>query len=207
MQQRSATWDWSSLGLYYATTAYNVYIASLACYVAQLDDYPSQMKGVEERVLRAAAPGPYRWAMAEDLFRLSDCYGLSANFRDLETTALAAKVRAATFENNAHGGLRVRERAQALSRAISSSDKLVRRAMWHQWISQNPLFVLQRALQHVSQRGLTPRSVMTDIAGQASRPWNQPTLRRIRARFQSTLAARLRQGAHYDPEKMLKGLF
>eukprot|EP00959_Pyramimonas_sp_CCMP1952_P159178 3329155-Pyramimonas_sp.AAC.1 len=129
MLQRSATWDWSPLGLYYATTAYNVYVASLACYDAQLDDYP-QMKDVAERVLRAAAPGPYCWAMPDDLSRLSDCCGLSASFRDLETTALAAKVRAATFENNSHGGLRVHNRAQALSRAISSSDNLVRRAIW-----------------------------------------------------------------------------
>ena len=174
--------------MYYATTAYNIYVASLPCYVAQLDDYPPQMKQVEERTLRSrAAAGPYRWAMPEDLSRLADHYGQSANFRDPEATALAAKVRVATFENNRHGGLHVTSRARALLRAAAASTKLGRRALWHAWIQQNPLFTLERAVQQVKLQGLSPASIMQGLSGQAQRPWTQPTLKRIRARFLSTL--------------------
>ena len=199
MLQRGSMWDWSSLGMYYATTAYNTYVASLPCYVAQLDEYPAQMKQTEEQTLRKAAAGPYRWAMPDDLARLADHYGQSANFHDLETTALAAKVRVATFENNRHGGLHVTSRARALRRAVADSTKLGRRALWHAWIKQNPLFTLQRAVQEVTQLGLAPSSIMQELAGQASRPWSQPTLRRIRARFQSSLATRLRRASEYNP--------
>ena len=143
MLQRSSTWDWSSIGMYYATTAYNIYVASLPCYVAQLDDYPPQMKQVEERTLRRAAAGPYQWAMPEDLSRLADHYGQSTNFRDLEATALAAKVQVATFENNRHGGLHVTSRARTLHRAVAASTKLGRRALWLAWIQQNPLFTFE----------------------------------------------------------------
>ena len=52
MLQRSSTWDWSSIGMCCATTAYNIFVASLPRYVAQLDDYPPQMEQVEERTLR-----------------------------------------------------------------------------------------------------------------------------------------------------------
>ena len=146
-----------------------------------------------------AAAGPYRWAMPEDLARLADHYGQSANFRDLETTALAAKVRVATFENNLHGGLHVTSRARALRQTVAASTKLGRRALWHAWIQQNPLFPLQEAVQQVTQQGLSPRVIMQGLAGQADRPWNQPTLQRVRARFPSTLTARLRQASGYDP--------
>ena len=58
MLQRGSTGGWSSIGMYYATTAYDIYVASLPCYVAQLDEYPAQMKQVEEQTLRRAAAGP-----------------------------------------------------------------------------------------------------------------------------------------------------
>ena len=131
--------------------------------------------------------------MPGDLSRLADHYGQSANFRDFETTALAAKVRVATFENNLQGGLHIASRARALRQAVAASTKLGRRALWHAWIQQNPLFTLQEAGWQVTQQGLSPRVIMQGLAGQADRPWNQPTLRRICARFQSTLTARLRQ--------------
>ena len=177
----------------------STYVASLPCYVAQLDEHPAQMKQVEGQTLRRAAAGPYSWAMPEDLSRLADHYGQSANFRDLETTAIAAKVRVATFENNQHGGLHVTSRARALRQAVAASTKLGRRALWHAWIQQNPLFTLQQAVQQVTQQGFSPHNIMQGLAGQADRPWNQPTLKRIRARFQSTLTTRLRQASEYNP--------
>ena len=190
--------------MYYATTAYNTYVASLPCYVAQLDDCPPQMKPVEERTLRRAAAGPYRWAMTEDLYRLADHYGQSANFRDVEATALAAKVHVATFENNQHGGLHVTSRARSLRRVIAASTKLGRQALWHAWIQQNPLFTLERAVQQVTLQGLSPASIMQGLAGQAQRPWTQPTLKRIHARFQSTLTTRLRQAGEYNPASRVR---
>jgi len=40
------------LGLLYATVAYNIYIASLACYVAQVDTPPPSFRAMEERRAR-----------------------------------------------------------------------------------------------------------------------------------------------------------
>ena len=194
----SCSWDWSPLGTYYATTAYNVYIVSLACNKAQLDEYPPLLKQLGEQILRKAAAGPYRWAMLDDPCRLGDHYGQSADFRDLETTALAAKVYTATFENNQHGDLHIHTRSRAFQLIVETSDRLARRARWHHWIHQSPLFVLQRAAQQVTQQGFPPWTIMQSIAGQAPRPRNRQRLNRIRSCFQSTLATKLRGNTGYD---------
>ena len=203
MLARATTWEWPKLGLFYATMAYNTYIASLACYVAQLDTPPPSFRAVEERALRRAAAGPYKWAMPEDLFRLRDVWGQAANFRDLHKTALAAKVRVATFENNAHGGLHVATRARRLRDLFSNAvlgPHRDRRRIWQDWYDRNPLLVLNQALQITSAMDCSPLRIMTIIAGDTPRPWPQTVLRRIKTRFQSALTAKLKEAMLYDAE-------
>ena len=203
MLKRSAAWNWPSLGLFYSTTAYNTYVASLAGYVAQLDNYPPWFMDIEAAVLRRAAPGPYRWAMPEDLFRLRDHFGQVANFRDVRTTALAAKVRVTVFENMAHGGLDIRNRATALRAAINGTSR-PERLCWASWLEQNPLFTLQEAREESIRLGLRPRSVMEQIAGSTPRPWPHATHNRIRRLFQSTLATKLREQSSYNPQERMR---
>jgi hypothetical protein len=204
MLQRSAAWNWPALGLFYTTTAYNTYVASLPSYVAQLDPYPDSFREFEDKVLRKAAAGPYRWAMPEDLFRLRDHYGQQANFRDLRTTAIAAKVRVTVFENMLHGGLQISSRASRLRSLIQGSDRIIQDPTWSDWLQANPLFVLQRTRQETVNQGLHPRVIMEQIAGSAERPWSQAVLKRIRRRFQSTLADKLRQKTAYDPQRRME---
>jgi len=202
MLKRSAAWDWASLGLFYSATAYNIYIASLACYIAQLEDYPLAFRSVEECVLRRAAAGPYRWAMPEDLFRLKDLYGQSMNFRDLRTTAIAAKVRVSVYENSAHGGLRINERAVRLRHIWVSAERPG--MVWHQWIQANPIFVLEAARQQAADMDLAPGDVMMGIANHTPLPWNAGTFKSVRRKFQSTMSQALRKKSLYNEQERMR---
>lgn len=202
MLKRSATWDWASLGLFYSATAYNIYIASLACYIVQLEEFPLAFRLVGERVLRRAAAGPYRWAMPEDLFRLKDQYGQSMNFRDFRTTAIAAKVRVSVYGNSAHGGLHINDRAARLRRIWRSSERPG--TVWHQWLQTNPIFVLESARQQVEALNLAPSDVMMDIANHVPLPWNAGTFKRVRRKFQSTLSQALRHKTPYDAQERMR---
>ena len=207
MLARATTWEWPKVGMFYSTMAYNIYIASLACYVAQLDTPPPSFRAVEERALRKAAVGPYRWAMPEDLFRFQDVWGQASNFKDLHKTALAAKVRVATFENNAHGGLRVEARARRLRDLLSNAafgPYRNRRAIWQDWYNRNPLLVLNQAVRITTAMDCSSSRTMTLIAGAAQRPWTQLVLRRIRNRFQSVLTAKLKEAAGYNAEERMR---
>ena len=162
---------------------------------------------VEERALRKAAAGPYRWAMPEDLFRFQDVWGQAANFRDLHKTALAAKVRVATFENNAHGGLRVEARARRLRDLLSNAaigPYRNRRVIWQDRYDRNPLLVLNQAVRITTAMDCSSSRTMTLIAGDAPLPWTQPVLRRIRNRFQSVLTAKLKEAAGYNAEERMR---
>ena len=198
MLTRARSWDYSRLGLYYATCAHNLYVSSLPSYMGQLESYLDEFQEVEEATFRRAAAGPYAWALPQDLFRLKDCCGQAANFRSLHHAALAAKVRVCRFENQAHGGLRVRARARQLRTLVATSKRTVRAATWNDWIQNNPLLVLDGALNHCSSLGCTILAVENRAAGPgAQRPHTPPQATRVRQQCQSTLSLMLRRKEPY----------
>ena len=206
MLSRARSWDYSRFGLYYATCAHNLYVSSLPSYIGQLESYLDEFhQEVEEATLRRAAAGPYAWALPQDLFRLKDCYGQAANFRSLRHATLAAKVRVCRFENQAHGGLRVRTRARQLRALVATSKRTVRAATWNDWIQNNPLLVLDGALNHCSTLGCTILAVENRTAGpRAQRPHTPPQATRVRQQFQSTLSFMLRKKEPYDEEHRMR---
>ena len=205
MLDRAQQWPWKTLGLYYATSAYNLYVSSLPSYIAQLEPYPDDFGAIERTVLAKAAPGPWAWAMPTDLYRLKDCYGQTANYRNLQHTALAAKLRVHLYENAAHGGLRVEERARLLQDKIYGSDQWDRKQIWATWIENNPLLVLHRAYHECHALGLSPARVQAIAAGDNHpRPWDLPTRLRIKRTFQSTLTTQLRKKEPYDAELRMR---
>ena len=205
MLARSRIWPWSSLGLFYATSAYNVYVASLPSFVAQLEEYPEEFTQIEHAVLRKAAPGPYQWAMPDDLHRLRDCYGQIANFRNLRHYALAAKIRVCVYENAQHGGLRIRERARDLQQIVQASEHIDRRGIWADWIQSTPVLVLRRALEVCRTQGLTPAYIQGLAAGSnATHPFNLATRKRVRKKFQTTLSDQIRSRESYNPHRRME---
>ena len=208
MLTRARSWDYSRLGLYYATCAHNLYVSSLPSYVGQLESYPDEFQEVEEATLRRAAAGPYAWALPQDLFRPKGCYGQAANFRSLRHAAIAAKVRVCRYENQAHGGLHVRTRARKLRALVATSTRTVRAATWNDWIQNNPRQVLDNALNHCSSLGCAILAIEDRAAGpEAQRPHTPPQAARVRQQFQSTLSLMLRRKEPYDEEHRMRHKF
>ena len=126
------------------------------------------------------------------------------NFCHPQTAAKAAKLRVLRYENMRHGGIRVKERARSLRQAISSTDQLVRRATWAEWLDRNPLLVLWDNLVALDQSGISLR-VVEDVIGKGKdRPFNPALQARVRRQLQSTIATLLRAREPYNAEHRMR---
>jgi len=72
--------------------AYNVYIAPVLQYVAQLLVPAERILDAESKALRKLAPGPGNWIVQRDLENLTQL-GFKYDFRTISSTAMAAKLR------------------------------------------------------------------------------------------------------------------
>ena len=71
--------------------AYNVYIAPVLQYVAQLLVPAERILDAESKALRKLAPGPGNWIVQRDLENLTQL-GFKYDFRTISSTAMAAKL-------------------------------------------------------------------------------------------------------------------
>jgi hypothetical protein len=86
-------WRSERLGLQYSALAYNVYAVPVLSFLAQLEEPPEETYRLEALALQRAAVGPGKWATAEDLWHLCECYGQAKSFRSVRITALSAQAR------------------------------------------------------------------------------------------------------------------
>ena len=86
--KRCAMWQDKSLGLQYQATIYNALAFSTLCYIAQLENPPSNITQLEQQGLSIMAKGPggigdRGWANKNDLFRLREDYGQQLSVKSI----------------------------------------------------------------------------------------------------------------------------
>ena len=139
---RAELWGRLGVGLHLSLQSYRVYIASVLLFVGQFEALPADWPDWERRACAALLPGPRDWIHPGCLKELQEFHYPIA-LKDVERTCIAAKARVAKWE--AHGALRIRERARVLGElSCSSADVSLARVAWlHEW--RDRAFVLQIA--------------------------------------------------------------
>ena len=94
-ESRVSYWAGLRLGMAMNAVAFNIYIVPVLEYIAQLMHVTDRIRSVMSWAMRKLASGPGNWVMQKDLENLT-LFGFAAEFRTIETTARAAKLRLLT---------------------------------------------------------------------------------------------------------------
>ena len=130
--RRAALWSQLGLGLHHASVAYNVYIASVVTFLLQLETLPPEWPALEAAAFRKLVPGPMSWILPSDLHVLGRHHGMPHDFVNLQEVSLAARLRVATREASAVGGLRISAKARRLDDLYCHTPFLFRGGRWRQ---------------------------------------------------------------------------
>ena len=175
---RARTWGEINPGMLMNLLAYKVFIASVLTFIAQLDVPPETIGNMESKACVALFPGPRSWITAGCLKHLQ-ALGFPSQLLDIQSNAIAAKIRVYKFENLAHGGLQVATRVAQLRAIVDLPVNAVRRARLLPWLDKLFLFNLQKAVE--GYRNLACRqTVPLD---------NEAVVTDARTRFQATVRA------------------
>ena len=200
---RVRIWPWSDIGLFFSTQVWNLFIHSVLSFIAQLESPPSHVLQAETAMLRKAAPGPGNWCRAQELHHLRRAYHFPGEYKTIHTTACAAQLRVLAYENWAHGGLSVHDRAAQLRKLHGQSIFLVRQVRWRHWYDSAYVWRLENNFKDLATRGISARSLQRQIAG-AEQPWSPEVQAKIRKNFQRTAQRALEQLSNYDPEVWMR---
>ena len=204
---RVRAWNWSILGLHGAALVYNCMILPVLLFIAQLEQPPAFALDAEVWALRRIAPGPYRWALPEDLWRLRTAFGFSFRFRRLEWAAMAAKARVFACEAHLSGGLRLGIRSRCLLEAQQSSEQVVREARLKPWITAAGCSILCAVVESLQQQGIGPNHAIRDLSRREPRPWPRHTERAVRKGLQSWIYQKLEEPPPGWPERRMRHKF
>jgi hypothetical protein len=167
---RVRLWEWSRLGLFFATQVWNIMVLSLFSFVAQLEVPPPEALAAETALLRKAAPGAGGWCRQSELHRLKRAYGFAGEYKNLASTATAAQLRVAMYENSHHGGLQLRRREAALQTARRDTRYVDREFRWRHWLDAAHASVLLTTERDMRARGKTrPQGHQTVLGPRRSR--------------------------------------
>ena len=202
--ERVRLWDWSRLGLFYASQVYNIMILSLFSFIGQLEDPPPAVLAAETALLRKAAPGVGGWCRQVELHNLRRAYRFAGEFKEIKVTAAAAKLRVCQYENSLHGGLNLQQRASALEAAQRDTAFVDRGWKWRKWFALAPAVVLLRNRERLHCVGITVRRVEEQASAGADRPWTEHVVRAVRKKFQKTASQLIQQGEVYDAEAWIR---
>ena len=200
-RERVSLWDWSQLGLFYATQVYITMVLSLFSFASQLECPPAEVLAAETALLRKVAPGAGGWCRQSELHNLKQGYHFAGEFKDVTTTTAAAQLRVAHYENRHHGGLRLHQREAALDAAQRETQYVDRSWRLREWYTHAPTVVLQDTIRRLRHQGVTMRRVEDIAAGGLERPWNDATTRKVRNRFQKTARELIQAQSRYDAEE------
>ena len=81
------------IGLQFGARVYNVFAIFTLMYVAQLETPPGWVLQETRQALWKVAKGPYQWASEDDLWTLKEAYNFPLSFKNMEWSAIAAKIR------------------------------------------------------------------------------------------------------------------
>ena len=129
----------------------------MVLFVAQPLPLPPTFAAEEERACAALFRGPANWVTVEALMDVTSLH-FPWDFPDLPSAAMAARARVARFENSAHGGLKVRERAKTLRRISLLPGNRARAAERGELIQDCVIFHLEAATEALSRAEATQRA-------------------------------------------------
>ena len=217
---RIRLWQWSSLGLYFATVIYNVFAFSVLTFTAQVARVPDEMIKLEAWALRRAAPGPGGWCTPQDLWHLQQCYGMPQSFASLDLAAKAAKLRLTVADSMQHGGLRMSAltaRIGAAGRSIDSAFKIV---WWGRWHTASIPVILQANRDELRRQGIDGAAILKELTATAMgtvkaavvddgqfRAAAEQAKERARRRLQHVIGLRLRGLEGYCPHFRIRAKF
>jgi hypothetical protein len=139
---------------------YNIFCASVLCFLAQLEPVPEIAHAQEECTMLALASGPKNWACASDLWRMGKQCGIGRSFHCVKARGQAAHFRAYYYENWEKP---IREEAASLDTWRADSELLVRQVCWKEWYQRSfPVGLLQRR-EDLERKGITAHGIKDDI--------------------------------------------
>ena len=121
------------LGLSLAALVYNTYVHSVLSFLAQLAVPTPQVLEAERQTLQQIAPGPGKWAVAEDLWMLQRSFGIQADIRTIQETSIAARARLERWEALKEGGLQLARLRRDLADCCRSTQQILREVRWRAW--------------------------------------------------------------------------
>ena len=162
--------------------------------------------------MRRLVRGPWKWAVPKDFKQLSRGFYFPAEFRDLETSAKAAKLRVAVYEAGRYGGLRAEKRWASLHKI--TTDSVVPwltqlRTCWGKWL-QNPmcrtLTDVRETLRRQTPNNISCTGTQNELAKNEPRPWGKALTKHVKKAFQAAVTLKIRgkaDGWHYKMERSL----
>ena len=166
-RERAKQWGRLGLGWLLTVQAYQVYIASVLQFVAQLEPLPDGFEMHERAAVQALFPGPRAWIVPTCL-KDAAYFHMPTALVDMVAIAHAAKVRVRYFENEAMGGLHVHRRATRLMAQFGDTCSLSHIAWCVEWGRRSFLHNLVHAdsrFIHMTRRQPVEESVMESRDG------------------------------------------
>jgi len=181
---RVGAWNWSEVGLFFASAAYNTYVLSTMGFTAQITEVDERARMAEAEALRRAAPGPGNWVSVEDLHGLKRQWGLPGAFGSLDQMAKAAQLRVCTWEDGAKGGLQIDDKCRELEQALADTEHMDRKVNWQGWYHHNIPNILLRNRERLRAMGITAEKVIKELTRGEPRPWTEQTAKKAKRLFQ-----------------------
>lgn len=208
MRERAALWATAALGHYWATMAYNTFIASILGFRLQFEPLPDHWPRVEAELLRKLFPGPGNWASPADLRTQRRELGLPAEICDMQHVSLAARFRVAHREALAEGGLEIRRMVRRIERSYreaSDPDAVLRTGRLRTWLlSQSFAAQVAAACDELEGRGITISSVEDFLRKGMPMPLTQACARRVKRGLQGAVRRRLAEMGRPRWERRLR---
>ena len=162
-ESRVMLWADASLGLQYDALVYNTFSITCLGYIAQLETPPAWLLQREEAMLRRAAKGPGKtWATKRDLWHLQE-YGLVRAFTSIETLALAAQLRARTYDKACCDSKLFRKRVGELRNSIAAPTQLGAAKLWSSWFRTSFLLRLDDTEKYFTNNICSVKQLYLDI--------------------------------------------
>lgn len=202
-RERLQEWPWSELGLEMAMTTYNIYVASVLMFVAQLETPPHWIADLEAEAVRRVAPGPGAWCSAADLHH-GDAHGLGVRLRPLEISCVAARLRVHAWEDASHGRVPWRRLAAAFRDTRRRTDYLLRDVRWKGWFDRHMPSVIHDTAEEQACRGIDIAAARAALGNTPFGPLSRAASKRFRRSSQRWFVNRLLSQDGFYIERRLR---
>jgi len=185
--ERAKLWSLPQIGLHHTALVYNTFVISVLSYVWQLCEPPGLVLDCEAPTLAKLVPGPFRWAIPSDLYRLSTLFGFPIDFKSIYCSALAAKGRVFCSEDFPFVA-KARELDDLQYGGHSNIDLPL---SWLLWFQSSYVRVICRAARACVLHNAPPKTLYKDLLAKASETKVEGAEHRARKQLQRTIYGKL----------------